>query len=656
MRKLEQQRRNGRRAPFGVARSNAGTHSRKAAPAAVPGLKTLTSLATGVVMVCAMYFGRTVLIPITLAVLLSLLLAPLVDLLRRLRLGELVSVLVAVWVALSVLTALGFLIGAQLAELASDLPRYQVAIERRIDNIQQTVVVHADAVLTRTIDALKRVAPVREEPASESSRPAGPADKAPLPVEVHEPSPSPLQLAQGFLSPVVSPLATIGIVIVTAIFILLQRADLRERLIRLAGSHDMHRTTTAMSDAARRLSRYFLAQLCVNVCVGAVVSFGLAVIGLPGALLFGVIAGLMRFVPYVGVWIAALPATILAAAVSPDWSMIVPILVLFCVTEVAAGQFLEPLVYGHSTGLSPIAVIVAAIFWSWLWGAVGLVLSTPLTLCLVILGRYINGLEFLDVLFGDRPALTPGERFYQRLLTGDRERALAQADTLLKKRSLCEYYDAVALEGLRQARIDLLRGVVSPKQLRRIRETVLDLVHSLEPDSDATPPLSSASPLSAHEGAADRAPSVLCISGSGKLDDLVATIAVCLLRQRGLHAESAAYERFPRSGFRDARLSGAAVISVISLDAIDAPPYLRDLIRRLSQRATTAGIVVGLCGRDTECPALWQKMGVSPTLSFSELVDRCVLLAQRHADGGEPARVNPVARNTGAIAHYRRDE
>ncbi|WP_254224582.1 AI-2E family transporter [Burkholderia multivorans] len=654
MRKLEQQRRNGRRAPFRPARSDAGPRGHKIAPAAVPGLKTLTSLATGVVMVCAMYFGRTVLIPITLAVLLSLLLAPLVDLLRRLRLGELVSVLVAVWLALSVLTAFGFLIGAQLAELASDLPRYQVAIERRVDNIQQTVVVHADAVLTRTIDALKRVAPVREEHTSDT-RPAGPADKAPLPVEVHEPSPSPLQLAQGFLSPVVSPLATIGIVIVTAIFILLQRADLRERLIRLAGSHDMHRTTTAMSDAARRLSRYFLAQLCVNVCVGAVLSLGLAVIGLPGALLFGVIAGLMRFVPYVGVWIAALPATILAAAMSPGWSMIVAILVLFSVTEVAAGQFLEPLVYGHSTGLSPIAVIVAAIFWSWLWGPVGLVLSTPLTLCLVILGRYVSGLEFLDVLFGDRPALTPGERFYQRLLTGDRERALAQADTLLKKRSLCAYYDAVALEGLRQARIDLLRGVVSPKQLRRIRETVLDLVHSLEPDSDAAPTPPSASPLSADEGTPDRVPSVLCISGSGKLDDVVAIIAVRLLRQRGLHAESAGYERFPRSGFRDPRLSGAAVIAVFSLDAVDAPPYLRDLIRRLSQRATTASIVVGLCGRDTECPALWRKMGVSATLSFSELVDRCVLLAQRHADGGEPARSNPVAPNTGAVVHYRRD-
>lgn len=616
-----------------VARNDSGSNSRRVPAAVVPGLRTLTSLATGVVIVCAMYFGCTVLIPITLAVLLSFLLAPLVDMLRRLRLGELISVLVAVWMAVLTLTAFGVLIGAQLADLASDLPRYQIAIERRIDNVQQTVVVRADSVIARATNALKRITPLREEPVSANGRPAGPADKTPLPVEVHEPSPSPLQLAQGFLSPVVSPIETIGIVMVTAIFILLQRADLRDRLIRLAGSRDLHRTTTAMDDAARRLSRYFLTQMAVNVCVGVVVALGLAVIGLPGALLFGVVAGLMRFVPYVGVWIAASLATILAAAVSPGWSMIVLTLVLFCVTEVVAGQFLEPLLYGHSTGLSPFAVIVAAIFWSWLWGAVGLLLSTPLTLCLVILGRYMSGLEFLDVLFGDRPALTPSESFYQRLLAGDRTRALAQAETLLKKRSLCEYYDAVALEGLRQARIDLLHGVVSPKQLRRIREAVLDLVENLDRDGDAL-----SSPLLAETRPTGRAPSVLCIAGRGKLDDLVTAIAVRLLRQRGLRADSAKYERFLRDGFREARLSGAAVVSVISLDAADSPPYLRSLIRRLSQRATTGSLVIGLCARDTGSPADLQKMGVSAATSFSELVERCVFLAQCRTESVESAR------------------
>jgi predicted PurR-regulated permease PerM len=283
-----------------VARKHYDGSSRRVAPVVVPGLTTLTSLAIGVVVVCAMHFGRTVLIPITLAVFLSFLLAPLVDLLRRFRLGELISVLVAVCVTLLIVTAFGVLIGAQLAELASDLPRYQVAIERRIDNVQQKVVVRAEGVLTRATNALKRVAPEHAAPAAGNDRPAEPADKAPLPVEVHQPSPSALELAQGFLSPVVSPLGTIGIVMVTAIFILLQRADLRDRLIRLAGSRDLHRTTTAMDDAARRLSRYFLAQFCLNACVGVVVTFGLAMIGLPGALLFGVIAGLMRFVPYVG--------------------------------------------------------------------------------------------------------------------------------------------------------------------------------------------------------------------------------------------------------------------------------------------------------------------------------------------------------------------
>jgi hypothetical protein len=337
-------------------------------------------------------------------------------------------------------------------------------------------------------------------------------------------------------------------------------------------------------------------------------------------------------------------ATLLAAAVSPGWSMIVLTVVLFSVTEVVAGQFLEPLLYGHSTGLSPFAVIVAAIFWSWLWGAVGVLLSTPLTLCLVILGRYMSGLGFLDVLFGDRPALTPSESFYQRLLAGDRVRALAQARTLLKKRSLCEYYDIVALEGLRQARIDLERGVVSPKQLRRIREAVLSLVDSLESASEPMSPPSLAEP-----GSSGRAPSVLCIAGRGKLDDLVVSIAVGLLRRRGLRADRAGYERFSRDGFRRASLAGASVVAVISLDAVDPPAYLRTLIRRLNQHTSTASLVVGLCARDAGWPTDWQKMGVSATASFGELIERTLSLARSRTDGGEPAPGILVAANAGAV-------
>ncbi len=637
----------------------------KVLPPDAPGMRALLSLVTGVVVICALYFGRAVLIPIILAVLLSFLVAPFVDLLRRLRLGQVPSVILAVLVALSVLTAVGALIGAQVAQLAGDLPQYQFAVERKIDAVQQKTIGRADAFLGKAATALKRLSPSREEEIRKAQEnPAASPIDAPMPVEVHEPAPSPVQLAQRFLSPILNPLETTGIVLVVAIFILLQREDLRDRLIRLFGSRDLHRATTAMDEAARRLSRYFLAQLGINMGVGIVISIGLAIIGVPGALLFGVLTGLLRFVPYVGTWIAALLAVVFAAAVGPGWSMMIWTIALFGITDVVAGQVVEPLLYGHSTGLSPFAVIVAAIFWSWIWGPIGLVLSTPLTLCLVILGRHVDRLEFLDVLFGDRPALTPAENFYQRLLANDPDEALVQAESLLKERSLSAYYDEVALVGLRIAHQDVLRGVVTADQLKRINESAMDIVEGLEEVEDVVmavrqgeePP--AALELSDREaGILHEAPpahfdadqeghtsSVLCIAGRGVLDDLAATIAVQLFRKHGLGAELAPYERFSRTRFDDVDLTGVSLICVISFDAAESPPYLRNLLRRLHQRAGTADLIVGLVVPDStlEGEAVIRK--TSAATSFKELVEACVAAARRQStDGVSWEGLNPEA-------------
>ena len=632
-------------------------------PPEMPGMRTLTSLIAGVVVICALYFGRAVLIPIILAVLLSFLVAPFVDFLRRLRLGQVPSVILAVLVALSVLTAAGVLIGAQVAQLASDLPQYQFTVERKINSLQENTVGRADAFLSQASTALKRLSPNRDEQIRKAENPTSSAIDAPMPVEVHEPSPSPVELAQRFLSPVINPLETTGIVLVVAIFILLQREDLRDRLIRLFGSRDLHRATTAMDEAARRLSRYFLAQLGINMGVGIVVAIGLAVIGVPGALLFGVLTGLLRFVPYVGTWIAALIAAVFAAAVGPSWSMMIWTIVLFGVTDVVAGQVIEPLLYGHSTGLSPFAVIVAAIFWSWIWGPIGLVLSTPLTLCLVILGRHVDRLEFLDVLFGDRPALTPAENFYQRLLANDSAEALVQAESLLKERSLSAYYDEVALEGLRIAHNDVLRGVVTADQLRRINESALDIIEGLEDVDDVVMAVREQEELPAalemsdsEAGVRHEAPpshfdaareghtaSVLCIAGRGVLDDLAAAIAVQLFRKHGLGADLAAYERFSRTRFDTVDLTGVTLICVISFDAAESPPYLRNLLRRLHQRAGTADLIVGLVVPESalEGEAVIRK--TSAATSFKELVEGCVGAARRQSnDGVSWAGLNPA--------------
>ena len=277
---------------------------------------------------------------------------------------------------------------------------------------------------------------------------------------VTQPAPSVLDIGKSVLEPMLYPLATAGIILVVTIFALLQKEDLRDRAIRLFGSGDLHRTTVAMDEAGRRLSRYFLTQLGLNASFGVIVGVGLYFIGVPNPLLWGILGALLRFVPYVGSWIAAALPIVLAAAVEPGWSMAIWTAVLYAVTELIMGQAVEPLVYGHSTGLSPIAVIIAAIFWTWIWGPIGLIISTPLTLCLVVLGRHIERLEPFDVLLGDRPALTPTEGLYQRMLAGDPDEAEEQAERYLADQPLSSYYDEVVLEALRLAANDILRGTL----------------------------------------------------------------------------------------------------------------------------------------------------------------------------------------------------
>ena len=308
-----------------------------------------------------------------------------------------------------------------------------------------------------------------------------------MPVEVRQPPLDPLGLASRVLMPVLHPLATLAIVFVVAVFILIQRDDLRDRIVRLFGTRDLHRTTLAMDDAARRLSRYFLVQLGINACFGLVVAIGLYFIGLPSPLLWGTIAALMRFVPYIGSYIAAGAPILLAAAVEPGWSKALWVGALFLVTEPIIGQLVEPMLYGRSTGLSPLSVVISAIFWGWLWGPVGLIISTPLTLCFVVLGRHVEQFEFLNVLFGDRPALTKIESFYQRALAGDLDEVQEQAEELLKEISLASYYDEVAMPGLELAARDLARGVLTRSQMERIKDTVIALITELEDYEDEKP-------------------------------------------------------------------------------------------------------------------------------------------------------------------------
>jgi len=257
------------------------------------------------------------------------------------------------------------------------------------------------------------------------------------------------------------PLETAGIVLIVLIFVLLEHEAVRDRFIRIAGGTDIRATTLALNDAGERLSRFFVSQFLVNLGVAGAVWVGLTIAGLPHALLWGAIAGVLRFVPYVGVWIAALFCTVLAAAVDPGWTLAITTVALFVVVELIAGQLVEPQLYGHTTGLSPLSVVVAAIFWSWVWGPVGLIVSTPLTLCLVVAGRHIRALSLLDLLLGDNQPLTMPQRFYQRALSADADEIIGSARAFLKRNSFATYCDVVLMPALYLARLDIDTGAIN---------------------------------------------------------------------------------------------------------------------------------------------------------------------------------------------------
>jgi hypothetical protein len=421
------------------------------------------------------------------------------------------------------------------------------------------------------------------------------------------------------LGPIFEPLTTVGIVLVVVVFLLLQREDLRNRMIRLFGSGDLHRTTVAMDDAAARLGTYFLAQLGMNATFGVIIGVGLWFIGVPNPLLWGVFSALMRFVPYIGAFISGILPVALAAAVDPGWSMVIATAALFLIAEPIFGQVIEPLLYGHSTGLSPFAVIVSTLFWGFLWGPIGLILATPFTVCLVVLGRHVDSLEFLDIMLGDRPPLTPVENFYQRMLAGDPDEVRDLAEAMLKERSLSSYYDEVALKGLQLAANDFGRGVVTPAQLENIRASSRSLVEDFEDHSDVEPkgedkavnpnetPTLAERTHPKNEAVPGQAPPrealpeawrgdapVLCIAGRGPLDEASSAMLAQLLRKHGLGAKVAGHEAVSRDRIRDLDLTGVAMVCISYLDISGNPAHLRYLLERLKRRAPGMPVLVGL--------------------------------------------------------------
>lgn len=585
-------------------------------------LSAVATAALAFMIIATLYFGREILVPIALAILLSFVLAPLVGLLQRIRVPRGLAVVSVVVTAFALIFTMASLLATQLTQLAGDLPRYQSTISEKIQSFRETTA--SRGTLERASGMLKDLSKELDKPKEVPSALSFKSPTlTPVPVEVRQPDPGALESLQSLISPLLHPLATTGIIIIFVIFILLQREDLRNRLIRLAGSHDLQRTTAALDDAAGRLSRLFLIQLLLNGMFGLVIGLGLWLIGIPSAILWGILASVLRFVPYIGAVIAAAFPLALAVAVDPSWTMLLWTLALFLVVEPIVGHVIEPMVYGHSTGLSPVAVVASATFWTALWGPIGLVLATPLTVCLVVLGRHVERLEFLDVMFGDRPALSPPEIFYQRMLAGDPTEAAEKAEEFLKERSLSSYYDEVALKGLQLAQADAERGVLDSERATKIRDAVSEFASDLSDRDDRPPPkvrsTSDAEAASAVESVADNSPyanlpvlnkdelptewqgerPVLCIAGHSLIDEAAAIMLGQLTTAHGLPARVEAAEALSAANVFRLETAGVAIVCLVCLDA-NSPARMRYSVRRLRRKLPKATIVLGYWIKDIE--------------------------------------------------------
>lgn len=506
-----------------------------------------TILLFAVAIIAALHFGQDIFIPVAAAILLSFVLAPLVRLLRRIYVPRVPAVLLVVTLAFLVLASVFGVVVSQVRDLANNLPRYEYNLRSKIRDIDLSL--PGDSAFERGLETLRQVGEeIERKAASEeegenqeiATRPASAAAagqseerKEPQVVRILPQPQSAWQRVQSIVGPLFKPLATAGLIVVFVIFMLLKREDLRDRVIRLAGSDDVLRTTAALDDAAARLSRYLLMHLIINVTYGIPVAAGLWLIGVPNPLLWGLLATVLRFIPYAGPIIAAIMPIALAFAVDPGWSMVLMTIGLLIVLELFSDNVMEPWLYGSSTGLSSIAIIAGAVFWATLWGPIGLLLATPLTVCLVVLGRHVPQLGFIDVLLGSTPALTSEVKLYQRLLAGDvqelEDLTRELNEDLSEPMDLEELCDELLLPVLALAEQDRRRGGLTRSQQEMIGTQLVEILDELIEDLDG----SVAQELPKAEDFDGKALCLL-VAARSRLDEAAGAILCRLLQRRGV--------------------------------------------------------------------------------------------------------------------------
>jgi predicted PurR-regulated permease PerM len=544
------------------------------------------AIVTATCLIALLHFGREVLQPITLAFVLSLAIAPLITALASCGLSRAKSTFAALGIVVAVLAGGGTVLAGQLLSLTTELPQYRDQIRAKMKQLE----VLAEQPLARLPTELLAPGPVPfEERDAATIAGLKPNPAQPIPVEIHERMSTQDSVTRA-ISVVSGPLGEAGLVLVLLIFILLDYESLRDRVIRLTGQRDVSRTMKGLEDAAHGVSRFFFSQFVVNLVFGTVVCLVLWLLGIPHAALWGAMCALLRFVPYIGALIAGGGIALFAAAVDPGWTLAIVALLLFGALELLVANVVEPRVYGHSSGMSPLAIIVSALFWSALWGPVGLLLATPLTLCLVIAGRYVKGLEPVSILFAETPNASGAHRFYHRALSGDAAAILDDARTFLRKSSMARYCDQILLPGMILAGNDLRGGTIEKEQEERLRSTIVMVADTLA--AGGKPPRSRRRSVSilnegigAHlrhareerlgrwQGSLDvpEHSVILCASMENIRDEFLNELLVLALREAGLDARSIVLTKEQREAQPEAEhlLSTVFVIAPIDCSVED---------------------------------------------------------------------------------------
>jgi predicted PurR-regulated permease PerM len=443
---------------------------------------TSSSIVTACCVLGLLYFGREVLEPLALAVILSLVIAPLIRSLRRIGLGQVPSTMLSVVLVGTCVIGLGIVLAFQLVAVTGDLPKYRAAIRTKVAAVRELT----ERPFARIEAEISAVQPQSQQSGTVSSRrgmnTVTVSPTQPLPVEIRQPRLTTRDSLARLFAMAWGPLGEAGLVLVLLVFISLEHESLRDRLIRLAGQTEINRTIRTLGDAAQGVSRFFLSQFTVNLTFGTLIGVLLWLAGVPHAGLWGALSGMLRFVPYLGVMAAGAVIAVFVAAIDPGWQLALSCIALFVALELFVANVVEPKVYGHSSGLSPLAVIISAVFWGAMWGPVGLLLSTPLTLCFVVAGRHVRGLEPVTILLGDAPNVSGAQRLYQRLLTADSDTIVRDANAYLRRASFARYCDKVLLPGLALAGADMRAGRIDAGQMETMRAAMGRVAATLNPE------------------------------------------------------------------------------------------------------------------------------------------------------------------------------